>query len=146
MLCPKCKQNTYVIDSRDVEAAVRRRRECEKCAYRFTTHERLEPITIAVIKRDGSQEPYSREKIRKGIELACQKRTISEQTVDDIVDTIEAQILEIGDNEIPSKKIGELVIEKLRTLDDVAYLRFASVYKAFKSAKSFEKELAKLTK
>lgn len=147
MFCPKCKTNTYVVDSRDVEAsAVRRRRECEKCRYRFTTYERLEPVAITVLKRDGSEEAYSREKIRKGIELACQKRTISEQKIDEVVDRIESKLLELGDRHIASKKIGEWATDELRELDDVAYLRFASVYKQFKSAKSFEKELEKLSK
>lgn len=147
MLCPKCKNETYVIDSRDIESAViRRRRECDQCEHRFTTYERIEPINITVIKRDGSHEPYDRDKIKRGILLAIQKRTIPEQDIDEIVDRVEAKLSEIGENEILSRKIGELVIKELRQLDEVAYLRFASVYKAFKSAKSFEKELAKLTK
>lgn len=145
MLCPKCKQETYVIDSRDIEPnVIRRRRECEDCNHRFTTYERIEPVNITIIKRDGSHEPYERDKITRGILLAIQKRTIPEQEIEEIVDRVEAKLSEIGEDAIPSRKIGELVIKELRELDEVAYLRFASVYKAFKSAKSFEKELARL--
>jgi len=147
MLCPKCKSETYVIDSRDVEQAViKRRRECAQCEHRFTTFERIEPITITVLKRDGTLEPYDREKVKRGIELAAQKRTISQPSIDEIIDRLEVKLAEIGKSEIPSRKIGELVINELRQVDEVAYLRFASVYKAFRSIKSFEKELAKLTR
>lgn len=145
MLCPKCKQETFVIDSRDIETTViRRRRECEDCNHRFTTYERIEPINITVVKRDGSHELYDRDKIKRGILLAIQKRTIPEQEIEEIIDRVETKLSQIGEDEILSRKIGELVIRELRELDEVAYLRFASVYKAFKSAKSFEKELEKL--
>lgn len=147
MLCPKCKNETSVIDSRDIDdIIIRRRRECDNCDYRFTTYERIEPVSINVVKRDGSLQAYDRDKIKRGIALAVQKRTISEQEIDDIIDRIESKLFEIGESAIPSRKIGELAIKELRNLDDVAYLRFASVYKSFQSAKSFKKELEKLTK
>lgn len=147
MLCPKCKNETSVVDSRDIEdTVIRRRRECDNCNYRFTTYERTEPVNITVLKRDGAPQAYDREKIKRGILIATQKRTNSEQEIEDILDRIESKLFEIGKSEIQSRKIGELVIKELLKLDEVAYLRFASVYKSFRSAKSFKKELEKLTR
>lgn len=147
MLCPQCKHETSVIDSRDIDSAViKRRRECDDCSYRFTTYERLEPVNFNIIKRNGSTQPYNRDKVKKGIMLAAQKRTITEQEIDDLIDRIESKLVEHGTTAIPSKAIGELVIKELRSIDEVSYLRFASVYKAFTSAQSFKKELEKLTK
>jgi transcriptional repressor NrdR len=145
MQCPKChKETTSVIDSRDVDLRViRRRRECDSCGFRFTTYERIEP-TLTVLKRDGSFEPYNRQKIANGIRLACHRCSITDETVEQTVDRIEAKLMEEGPAPVPSKKIGQLVIKELKQLDEVAYLRFISVFKEFKNAQSFSKELAKL--
>jgi len=145
MRCPSCKfEATRVIDSREVENSIRRRRECLKCGYRFTTYERLEMPSVLVIKRSGQREIFDREKILRGIQKACEKRPISANKMNEIVSEIEREIIEIGENEISSKKIGEMISEKLKNLDEVAYIRFASVYRQFKDIKSFEKELQKL--
>ena len=146
MLCPGCKQSTtYVIDSRDINAfAIRRRRECADCSYRFTTYEKTVPIKIKVEKRSSSKELYDREKIFKGVALATEKLNIDEDKINDIVDCVEHKIIQTQENPISSAKIGKIVLEELRNLDKVAYLRFASVYRGFSSIKSFEKELKKL--
>lgn len=145
MLCPHCrKEDSQVIDSRDVdESTIRRRRACPKCRYRFTTYEKIEPLKLTVIKRDDRLEPYRREKLERGIRIACQKRIPDEQ-IDNLIDVIEQELIITGTDEIPSRKIGDLVISKLKEIDEIAYLRFTSVYKGFKSLKSFEKELKKL--
>lgn len=145
MRCPSCKfEATRVIDSREVENSIRRRRECLKCGYRFTTYERLEMPSVLVIKRSGQREIFDREKILRGIQKACEKRPISANKMNEIVSEVEREIIEMGENEISSKKIGEMISEKLKNLDEVAYIRFASVYRQFKDIKSFEKELQKL--
>lgn len=147
MNCPKCKkENTSVIDSRDVDdKTVRRRRECLNCKYRFTTHEKVEPIKINVIKKSGETEPFEREKIIRGITIASGKR-LSEEKVDNIVDEIEQKIIASKEPEISSKKIGNMVISRLKKIDEIAYLRFTSVYKKFENLGSFEQELIKLKK
>lgn len=145
MRCPACKfEATRVIDSREIENSIRRRRECLKCGYRFTTYERLETPTILVVKKDGRREMFDREKILRGVQKACEKRPISAEQIDQLVSEIEREIIEMGETEVHSKKIGELVSEKLKDLDEVAYIRFASVYRQFKDIKSFERELQKL--
>lgn len=142
MNCPICKnKETAVIDSRAIFDGIRRRRLCLKCKFRFTTYERLEQHPLTVIKRDGSKEPFSRQKIIIGLEKACNKRPISKDAIDNISLEIEQEALEQGKKEIPSQFIGNRVLDKLRKIDHVAYLRFASVYKTFKSLKSFDKEL-----
>ena len=147
MYCPKCKKdNTGVIDSRDVDGdTVRRRRECLDCKYRFTTYERVEPIKISVIKRSGIVEPFERDKIAKGIVIASGGR-IGDKKIDDIVDEIEQKIISSKASEISSKKIGKLVISRLKKIDEVSYLRFTSVYKKFDDLGSFEEELIQLKK
>jgi len=144
--CPKCQQSeTSVIDSRDVEHnSIRRRRECEPCRYRFTTYEKIEPVRFTVIKKDGRAEPYDRSKIIRGITIATEKRGVGDEILEEIADKIEQKIIASGKNEVPSTKIGDLVIKELRLLDEVAYLRFTSVYKSFKNRRSFARELAKL--
>lgn len=149
MKCPFCGcEETKVIDSRAVDEnnSIRRRRQCEKCENRFTTYERLEVITIAVIKKDGTRETFDRNKLYDGIAKSCNKRPISMKTIDTIVDEIESKILNSLDREVESSFIGEMVMEKLKEIDEVAYVRFASVYKHFKDIDTFIDELSKLLK
>lgn len=148
MHCPCCKKKaTFVIDSRDIDVStIRRRRECAHCKYRFTTYEKTEPTKLMVIKKDGLLQPYSRDKIAAGVALATEKLDISTEQLEAIVDEVERELLKMGEPNVPSLKIGRMVLGKLRRLDEVAYLRFSSVYKGFSSIKSFEKELKKLTK
>lgn len=142
MLCPFCKKSeTKVVDSRDSEEfVIRRRRQCMKCKRRFTTHERVEE-PLQVIKKDGTRMPFDREKIRSGLEKACFKRPISAEQMDRIISDIEADIYENFEREVPSREIGEKVIEALRQLDQVAYVRFASVYREFQDVNDFVEEL-----
>lgn len=145
MLCPICKKsNTSVLDSRDEVSFVRRRRECIKCKYRFTTYERIESPRLRVVKRNGDKEDYSRPKLLKGITLALEKRPFSEAQINDLVLDIENEIIKTGKKDIDSRMIGDYVINKLKAVDDVAYLRFLSVYKKFASAKKFQREAEKL--
>lgn len=146
MICPYCGgEDTRVIDKRaSDDKTFRRRRECEKCHKRFTTYERIEIVPLTVIKRDGRREDFDRNKIRIGIMKACEKRPISQEKIEKVVNEIENELLNMDTTEIKSKIIGNLVIEKLKDLDEVAYIRFASVYKKFKDLESFEKELKEL--
>ncbi len=147
MRCPKCGcQEDKVIDSRASRegATIRRRRECEQCGHRFTTYEELEHEGLMVLKRDGRREEFSREKLLSGIKKACQKRPISPKAMDDLVDHIAAAVSEKFENEVPGEFIGKLVMDGLRELDDVAYVRFASVYRRFEEATDFVQEVKKL--
>lgn len=146
MECPRCHYSSLsVTDSRDADVdSVRRRRECDGCRFRFTTYERIEPIKLMVRKRDGSFEPYQREKICRGIERALEKRAVDPATITEIVDRVESKIHMCAEDELTSRQIGDYVIRELRDLDHVAYLRFASVYRNFDSLESFEKEMAKI--
>jgi len=149
MKCPFCSNpDTRVIDSRltDSNDSVRRRRMCEKCGKRFTTYERLENQPIAVIKKDNTREPFDRNKILSGLIRACIKRNISTEVLNKIVDDIENEISSMPSNEIHSREIGNLVLKRLKNLDKVAYIRFASVYKQFNNIKQFTKELSELQK
>ncbi len=148
MICPFCQnQNVRVIDSRDVHdgRAIRRRRQCEKCDRRFTTYEEVEELKIIVIKRDGVMQEYDREKIRRGIEKACEKRPINSDQIEKLMSDIEYVIHSKRKDAIKSRDIGKMVLKKLRDLDDVAYVRFASVYKSFGSVDSFRKELDRIS-
>jgi len=147
MDCPKCKsEETQVIDSRDTDTRnIRRRRECEKCRYRFTTYEKVEQIRLMVEKRNGRVEPFEREKIIRGIEIAANGRLTAEEA-DGVADEIEQKLLEGGEQTASSVKIGNLVIRRLKKIDEIAYLRFTSVYKDFKNIESFEEELTRLKK
>ncbi|MBI5061073.1 MAG: transcriptional repressor NrdR [Candidatus Aenigmarchaeota archaeon] len=142
MRCVFCGNDTKVIDKRDNEETIRRRRECISCDKRFTTYERPE-INLIVIKKDGRREGFRRDKILNGVLRACEKRPISRETIEKLVDDIEKELREYGD-EIESKKIGDMVMEKLKALDKIAYIRFASVYRSFDDIGSFEKELKQL--
>ncbi len=152
MFCPFCGYNeTRVIDSRDTQdgKAVRRRRECEKCQARFSTYEEMEIMKLTVIKKDGRREDYDRSKIEVGIRKAIEKRPVTEEQLERMINEIEYKINSRESHarencEITSKEIGKIVLDKLKEIDDVAYMRFASVYKSFKNAESFKKEAEKL--
>jgi len=148
MECPYCKSKKIrVVDKRPSdEKTTRRRRECLKCKKRFTTYERIETHPLVVIKRDGRREPFDREKLLKGVTLACGKRPVSQEEIEKTVDGIDAELRNMDTNEIKSRTIGELAMEKLKALDEVAYVRFASVYRQFRGIESFEKELKELKK
>jgi len=144
MKCPFCGyKEDKVVDSRATaeESAVRRRRECLQCGKRFTTYEYVEEVSLMVIKKDGRREPFDRKKILAGIVKACEKRPVSVEKMEEIVSQVERAIQKKSDREVPSTRIGELVMEKLKTLDDVAYVRFASVYRQFKDVGQFMVEL-----
>ena len=147
MKCPFCQHNdSRVVDSRtsDDDTVVRRRRECPECARRFTTYERPGEVRISVIKKDGRREPFDREKLIVGMTKACEKRPISREDIERAADAVERQVWDQLAEEVPSSKIGALVMEKLREMDDVAYVRFASVYKEFHAADSFLEEIESL--
>lgn len=149
MRCPFCSFiESKVIDSRPTEEnnSIRRRRECLKCGKRFTTYEKLESIALVVIKKDDSRQPFNRNKVLKGIITACEKRPISLAQMENIADDIESELAQAMDREIKSTQIGEMVMEKLRVLDEVAYVRFASVYKQFSDIETFMDELNGLIK
>lgn len=147
MLCPKCRsEKVQVIDSRDVdERTIRRRRECDDCSFRFTAYERIEPTKISVAKTDGKTEPFDRDKIIKGVEIASNGR-IETETIKMLADEIETKLSEDNETTVTSKKIGNMVIKKLKKIDEISYIRFASVYKNFQDLDSFEEELEKLKK
>lgn len=149
MKCPVCSHpDSRVVDSRTTKEgnAIRRRRECESCGHRFTTYERPEVTWPLVVKKDGTRAPYNRENIRIGIQKALEKRPVSAEDQEAILDRIERHILDIGEKEVASATIGEKVMEELRAIDQVAYVRFASVYRSFGTVKDFEEELQKLEK
>jgi len=144
MKCPYCGfSESKVIDSRPTEegSAIRRRRECIKCSKRFTTYEKLESLSLVVIKKDMSRQQYNREKVLKGIITACEKRPISLAQMEKVADDIESSLLQTMTREIESRMIGEMVMDKLKELDEVAYVRFASVYKRFDDIHTFMNEL-----
>ncbi len=147
MRCPFCGHTEdRVIDSRLSQdgSVTRRRRECLKCSKRFTTYERVEEMLPMVIKKDGTREPFDRTKILTGIKKACEKRPVSMDAIEQAIDRIEARFIESGEKEIPSSAIGEAVMDALRALDEVAYVRFASVYREFRDINEFMKELKEL--
>ncbi|WP_161877805.1 transcriptional regulator NrdR [Alkalibacterium sp. MB6] len=149
MHCPKCHNNgSRVVDSRPTDdgKAIRRRRECEECNYRFTTFERVEQSAILVVKKNGNREEFSREKLLRGIRRACEKRPVAAEDQENIVNKVEHKIRDYGASEVPSTKIGEYVMEELAHLDDVAYIRFASVYRQFKDIGVFMQEMQELEK
>lgn len=147
MKCSRCQHDdTKVIESRDVAdgEAIRRRRVCTNCEYRFTTYERLERPQLIVIKNNGTRELYNRDKLLGGLFRACEKTPVSSLQVERLVSDIEQKLYDCGDSEISSSKIGELVMEQLARLNEVAYVRFASVYRRFKDIAGFEKELSQI--
>ena len=144
MRCPFCGyKEDKVVDSRATaeESAVRRRRECLKCGKRFTTYEYIEEVSLMVVKKDGSRQPFDRKKILAGIIRACEKRPVSMEKMEEIVTQVERAVQKKSDREVFSSRLGELVMEKLKNLDEVAYVRFASVYRQFKDVGQFMEEL-----
>ena len=145
MYCPFCNNdNSKVIDSRDSSDSVRRRRECLRCGLRFTTYERVQTRALLIAKRDGRREEFDREKLWASVKSACAKRPLPIGSIDKVIDEIEAQLANAGRAEIPSRVIGELVMDRLRNLDRVAYIRFASVYRDFRDIESFKEEVEAL--
>lgn len=147
MKCPYCgKEDTRVIDSRpaDDNSSIRRRRQCDQCSKRFTTYEKVEAIPLVVVKKDLTREKYDRTKIEKGVFKSCHKRPIPVDKINDIVDSIENKIFNLDEKEVSSNTIGEIVMEKLKELDAVAYVRFASVYREFKDVSTFMDEIKKI--
>lgn len=149
MKCPFCNQdNTRVVDSRPVDdnTAIRRRRTCDACGKRFTTYEKVETIPLIVIKKDQNREQFDRSKIEAGVLRACHKRPVSAEQIHKLVDEVETEIFNLEEREIPSSVIGEIVMDKLKDLEAVAYVRFASVYREFKDVNTFMDELKKILK
>lgn len=149
MRCPYCGyEESKVVDSRPMEESnsIKRRRECVKCEKRFSTYERVETLPLVVIKKTGERQQFDRQKVIMGIIHACEKRPVSLEKIDSIATDIENQLSNIMTNEIESTKIGELVMEKLKEVDEIAYVRFASVYRQFKDINTFMEELQKLLK
>ena len=147
MKCPFCgKENTKVIDSRpaDDNSSIRRRRQCDVCGKRFTTYEKVETIPLVVIKKDNNREQYDRSKIEAGVLRACHKRPISIHQINELVDSVETEIFNREEREISSEIIGEMVMERLKDLEAVAYVRFASVYREFKDVNTFMSEIKKI--
>ncbi len=145
MNCPFCGyQDSKVIDSRDVNDGVRRRRQCLSCSSRFTTYERLQPTGLFVIKKDQRREEFSKDKLLTGIRKACEKRPLPTGTVDKLADDIEAELYHQGKAEIPGAVIGDMVMEKLKNLDYIAYIRFASVYREFTDITALKREIDSL--
>ena len=149
MRCPFCNQdNTRVVDSRPVEDtnSIRRRRLCDACGKRFTTYEKVETIPLIVIKKDQNREQFDRSKIEAGVLRACHKRPVSAEQIHRLVDDVETEVFNLEEREIPSSVIGEIVMDKLKDLEAVAYVRFASVYREFKDVNTFMDELKKILK
>ncbi len=147
MKCPFCgKENTRVIDSRPADdgSSIRRRRQCDECGKRFTTYEKVEAIPLVVIKKDNNRESYDRAKIEAGVYRSCHKRPISVDQINALVDEVENIVFNMEEKEVPSTVIGEVVMDKLRGLDPVAYVRFASVYREFKDVNTFMSEIKKI--
>jgi transcriptional repressor NrdR len=149
MKCPSCQDNnSRVVDSRPIDdgRSIRRRRECEKCGYRFTTFEKVEESPLVVVKKEGIREEFSREKMLRGLIKACEKRPVALKQLEDITSDIEKELRNQGVSEIKSEDIGEMVMDRLAKVDEVAYVRFASVYRQFKDINVFIEELKELIK
>ena len=147
MRCPSCgHEGDKVVDSRAVRdgQGVRRRRECSQCRHRYTTYEFVEETPVLVVKKDGRREPYARDRVLAGLVKACEKRPISRQQLEELLDDVERSILSEGPNEVPSREIGEAVMNRLQALDEIAYVRFASVYRSFRDVNQFMEELRNL--
>ncbi|MFN2114532.1 MAG: transcriptional regulator NrdR [Anaerolineae bacterium] len=144
MKCPFCSASSHVVDTREVAEAIRRRRECNVCRQRFTTYERVAAANLQVVKNDGRREDFSRDKLMSGMQLACVKRPVSTDALEDLAADIEAHLYRLGRSEVPSAVIGELVMERLQPLDDVAYVRFASVYRRFTDLEVLSEEIERL--
>lgn len=142
MKCPYCGHTeSRVVDTREVGDGIRRRRECQSCGQRFTTYEQVARVNLLVIKRDGRREPFDRQKLYEGIRRACAKRPISAERIEQVVSEIETNLYNLGQAEVSSRAIGEMVMERLREIDDVAYVRFASVYRSFADIQTLKREV-----
>ncbi len=145
MNCPFCSApDSRVIDTRDAEGGIRRRRECTGCGRRFTTYERVAPLRLMVIKQDGRREPFDRDKILRGIQIACAKRPVDTEAVEELVSGIESELYHRGSREVTSREIGEMVMQNLRKLDEVAYIRFATIYRRFADVEDLADEIENL--
>ncbi len=144
MNCPYCGSKSKVIDSRSAGEGIRRRRECLACGQRFTTYERVAPRRLMVVKSDGRREEFDQDKLLAGVHKACAKRPISIEAIEELVSSIEGRLYSRGDGEVESQVIGAMVMERLRELDDVAYVRFASVYRRFADVESLAQEIERL--
>lgn len=147
MKCPKCQsEDSRVVDSRQAEDSIRRRRVCESCGFRFTTFERIEEMPLLVIKKDDKREPFNREKILRGLVRSAYKRPVSSEDIENIATKVEQEVRQLDSNEVPSAKIGEFVMAELAHLDDITYIRFASVYRSFKDVSELKELLKNITK
>jgi transcriptional repressor NrdR len=145
MKCPFCAStNSRVIDTRSAEGGVRRRRECEDCERRFTTYERVAPLRLRVIKQDSRRDPFEREKILYGVQVACAKRPVSTEDIEEMVSGIESELYHRGSREVTSREIGEMVMQNLRRMDEVAYIRFATIYRRFADVEDLADEIESL--
>ncbi len=145
MNCPFCgSTDSRVIDTRSSESSIRRRRECQDCERRFTTYERVAPLRLRVVKSDGRREPFEREKILRGVQIACGKRPIETETIEELVSSIESELYHRGNREVTSREIGEMVMQNLRKLDEVAYIRFATIYRQFADVEDLADEIEEL--
>lgn len=147
MRCPSCgHEGDKVVDSRSVRdgQGVRRRRECSRCRHRYTTYEFVEETPVLVVKKDGRREPYARDRVLAGLVKACEKRPVSRQQLEELLDEVERALLSDGRSELPSRDIGEAVMNRLQLLDEIAYVRFASVYRSFRDVNQFMEELRNL--
>ena len=142
MKCPFCGESeSRVVDTREVGNGIRRRRECQACEQRYTTYEHVAKINLLIIKRDGRREPFDRQKLYEGIRKACAKRPVASEEIERMVSTIESKVYNMGKSELPSRVIGELVMDRLREIDGVAYVRFASVYRPFADLETLKREV-----
>lgn len=144
MKCPFCSGDSHVVDTREVSEAIRRRRECDRCAQRFTTYERISGTNLQVVKSDGRREDFDRDKLLQGMRLACVKRPVSADDLERLTAEIESALYQLGKSEVVSAVIGEMVMDRLRSLDDVAYVRFASVYRRFADLEVLAEEIDRL--
>ena len=145
MNCPFCaSQNSRVIDTRSAEGGIRRRRECEDCGRRFTTYERVAPLRLMVIKQDARREPFDRDKVVRGVQNASAKRPIDTEAIEELVSGIESELYHRGSREVTSREIGEMVMQNLRRLDEVAYIRFATIYRRFADVEELADEIETL--
>ncbi len=143
MKCPYCQSpDSHVVDSRAVGEAIRRRRECDNCKQRFTTYERVDQVSIMVVKRDGRRERFDPAKLRAALRYACHKRPVAEETITALVSEIETEVLQLGEAEVSSAVIGEMAMRRLRALDEIAYVRFAALYRRFQDAEELADEIA----
>jgi transcriptional repressor NrdR len=143
MKCPYCQSpDSHVVDSRSVGEAIRRRRECDACEQRYTTYERVAQVSLMVVKRDGRRERFDPAKLRDAIRYACHKRPVSEETIEEMVREIETEVLQLGVAEVQSPIIGEMAMRRLKALDEIAYVRFAALYRRFQDAEELAEEIA----